>query len=245
MALLIGIITPPKGLGNVGKTEKLINKSDKVISDANKAGKLDEALSDVNKLDKEYFENQYGKNNVEQGFGDYKEIKDNINNNHAANQQANKSSNFDEHVVNEKGLGNAGKGTTNLQQLAKTEMDSLATLYNNKNVHPKDFTISVNGKTLVTDKSVSAGAPVFKGASEADVMAYFKQLSGVDAMPTAKIIPGKGTVYSVKVTEGPNAGSNITLRSFSDSATQTKAKWTIDIKNPGINKGNRVEMKFQ
>nr|WP_309146305.1 hypothetical protein [Gilliamella apicola] len=112
MALLIGIITPPKGLGNVGKTEKLINKSDKVISDANKAGKLDEALSDANKLDKEYFENQYGKNNVEQGFGDYKEIKDNINNNHAANQQANKSSNFDKHVVNEKGLENAGKGTT-------------------------------------------------------------------------------------------------------------------------------------
>ena len=120
--LLIGIITPSKGLGNVGKTEKLINKSDKVISDANKAGKvisdankagkLDEALSDVNKLDKEYFENQYGKNNVEQGFGDYKETKDNINNNHAANQQVNKNSNFDEHVVNEKGLGNAGKGTT-------------------------------------------------------------------------------------------------------------------------------------
>ncbi len=109
--MLIGIITPSKGLGNVGKTEKLINKSDKVISDANKAGKLDEALSDVNKLDKEYFENQYGKNNVEQGFGDYKETKDNINNNQAANQQANKNSNFDEHVVNENGLENAGKGT--------------------------------------------------------------------------------------------------------------------------------------
>jgi len=117
VALLIGIITPPKGLGNVGKTEKLINKSDKVISDANKAGKLDEALSDANKLDKEYFENQYGKNNVEQGFGDYKETKDNINNNHVANQQVNKNSNFDEHVVNEKGLGNAGKGTINQQYL--------------------------------------------------------------------------------------------------------------------------------
>jgi len=34
-----------------------------------------------------------------------------INNNHAANQQANKNSNFDEHEVNEKGLGNAVKGT--------------------------------------------------------------------------------------------------------------------------------------
>ena len=63
------------------------------------------------KLDKDYFESVYGKENVHQGGGNYKETKDNINNNHAANQQANKSSNFDEHVVNEKGLGNAGKGT--------------------------------------------------------------------------------------------------------------------------------------
>ena len=38
-----------------------------------------------------------------------------INNNHAANQQANKNSNFDEHVVNEKGLGNAGKGTSTVK----------------------------------------------------------------------------------------------------------------------------------
>lgn len=51
--------------------------------------------------------------------------------------------------------------------------------------------------------------------------------------------------YSVKVTEGPNAGGNIILTRFSDSATQTKAKWTINIKNPSINKGNHVEMKFQ
>ena len=123
-ALLIGIITPSKGLGNVGKTEKLINKSDKVISDANKAGKLDEALSDVNKLDKEYFENQYGKNNVEQGFGDYKETKDNINNNQAVNQQANKNSNFDEYVVNEKGLENARKQTNKFEPTTLSELHS-------------------------------------------------------------------------------------------------------------------------
>ncbi|WP_179854676.1 RHS repeat-associated core domain-containing protein, partial [Gilliamella sp. Nev5-1] len=111
----------------------------------------------------------------------------------------------------------AGEGAKSLQQLAKTEMDNLAALYNNKNIHPKDFTISVNGKILVADKNVSIGAPVFTGASEADVMAYFKRLSGVDTMPTAKIIPGKGTIYSIKITEGPNAGSNITLRNFSES----------------------------
>ena len=132
-------------------------------------------------------------------------------------------------------------------------MDSLATLYNNKNVHLKDFTISINGKILVTDKSVSAGSPVFKSSSETDVMTYvmtyFKFLSGVDTMPTAKIISGKGTVYSVKVTEGPNAGSCVTLRDFSTSAShfasQNKARWTIDIQRPDINKGRSVDMKFQ
>ncbi|WP_081302269.1 RHS repeat-associated core domain-containing protein [Gilliamella sp. Nev3-1] len=143
----------------------------------------------------------------------------------------------------------AGEGAKSLQQLAKTEMDNLAALYNNKNIHPKDFTISVNGKILVADKNVSIGAPVFTGASEADVMAYFKRLSGVDTMPTAKIIPGKGTIYSIKITEGPNAGSNITLRNFSESVAQTKAKWTIDIKNPSINirkqSGDEISMNFK
>ena len=95
--MLIGVITPSKGLGNVGKTEKLINKSDKVTSDANKAGKLDEALSDVNKLDKEYFENQYGKNNVEQGFGDYKETKDKVIENITEIQKGNDTSSFGEY----------------------------------------------------------------------------------------------------------------------------------------------------
>lgn len=146
----------------------------------------------------------------------------------------------------DKTSGAANKGTNStLQQKSKVEMDSLASQYNNKNLHPKDFTISVNGKTLTTDKNASVGAPVFKGASDSDVMAYFKQLAGIDAMPTAKIIPGKGTVYSVKVTEGLNAGSSVTLRDFSNSTSQTNAKWTIDIQNMNINKGNRVEVKFQ
>ena len=80
-------------------------------------------------------------------------------------------------------------------------------------------------------------------------MTYLKFLSGVDTMPTAKIISGKGTVYSVKVTEDPNAGSSVTLRDFSTSAShsasQNKARWTIDIQRPDINKGRSVEMKFQ
>ncbi|MFK8259578.1 hypothetical protein ACFL9S_17545 [Erwinia sp. AnSW2-5] len=112
------------------------------------------------------------------------------------------------------------------------------------------------GGTLLVGKSqdevvqfgkqiASAGIPVFKGATEADVMAYFRRLAGVEIMPAAKIIPGKGTVYSVKVSEGPDAGSRVTLRDFTDSAEKTKVKWIIDIKKTKDDKGNGVEIKFQ
>ena len=86
---------------------------------------------------------------------------------------------------------------------------------------------------------------MFKGATDADVMTYLKQLAGSEKIPEAKVVPGKGEVYSFKVTEGPNAGSTITLRNLSTSAKQTGAKWTIDLMTPSINNGRRVEVKFK
>ncbi|KES14837.1 putative hemagglutinin (DUF638), partial [Gilliamella apicola SCGC AB-598-I20] len=64
-----------------------------IINRALKGSKLSTANKSktsniTGKLDKDYFESVYGKENVQQGGGNYKEIKDNINNNHAANQQA-------------------------------------------------------------------------------------------------------------------------------------------------------------
>lgn len=125
------------------------------------------------------------------------------------------------------------------------KIDDLATQFNNPAVHPKDFQLNINGITMVTDPPLSLGDPVFKGATDADVMTYFKQLSGAENMPSAKVVPGKGTVYSIKVTEGPSAGSTLTLRDFSTSAQQTGAKWTIDLMTPSINGGRRVEIKFK
>ncbi|WP_233527649.1 hemagglutinin repeat-containing protein [Serratia sp. PAMC26656] len=132
-----------------------------------------------------------------------------------------------------------------LQQQAVKKIDDLATQFNNPAVHPKDFQLNINGKTMVADPQLSLGAPVFKGATDADVMTYFKQLAGSENMPSAKVVPGKGTVYSIKVTEGPSAGSTLTLRDFSTSAQQTGAKWTIDLMTPSINGGRRVEIKFK
>ncbi|ADO50554.1 VENN motif pre-toxin domain-containing protein [[Enterobacter] lignolyticus] len=134
---------------------------------------------------------------------------------------------------------------TVLQQQAVKKIDNLASQFNNPAVHPKDFQLNINGKTMVTDPELSLGAPVFKGATDADVMTYFKQLTGSENMPSAKVVPGKGNVYSVKITEGPSAGSTVTLRDFSTSAQQTGAKWTIDLMTPSINGGRRVEVKFK
>ncbi len=76
-------------------------------------------------------------------------------------------------------------------------------------------------------------------------MNYFKQLAGVKAMPDVKSIPGKGDVYAVTISSGVNVGSKITLRNFSSSAQQSGAAWTIDVINPLINSGKRVEIKFK
>lgn len=131
------------------------------------------------------------------------------------------------------------------QQQAQKKINDLAAMYNDASLPPKDFSLSINGKTLMADPTTSIGAPVFKGASEADVKTYFQQISGAEVLPAAKAIPGKGTLYSVKVTSGANAGSTMTLRDFSNSTEQTGAKWTIDVITPSINKGKKVEMKFQ
>ncbi|AIR62543.1 hypothetical protein LH23_18345 [Cedecea neteri] len=134
---------------------------------------------------------------------------------------------------------------TVLEQQAVKKIDNLASQFNNPAIHPKDFQLNINGKTMVTDPELSLGAPVFKGATDADVMTYFKQLTGSENMPSVKVVPGKGNLYSVKITEGPSAGSTVTLRDFSTSAQQTGAKWTIDLMTPSINGGRRVEVKFK
>ncbi|MCX8602176.1 MULTISPECIES: hypothetical protein [unclassified Gilliamella] len=62
-------------------------------------------------LDKTDLELQHGKGNVEQDGGNYKETKDKILDNQAANQKANESSKFGEHVAKEQEI-NAENGTT-------------------------------------------------------------------------------------------------------------------------------------
>ncbi|HCF2476949.1 MULTISPECIES: hypothetical protein [Pseudomonas aeruginosa group] len=136
----------------------------------------------------------------------------------------------------------AGKqpGTV-LQTQSQKRIDDLAVQYNTKSIEPKDFQLNLGGKVLKTDPQVSKGAPVYMGATTSDVMSYFRQLAGVENMPAAKVIPGKGAIYTAKT----DAGARITLRDFSTSSQQTGASWTIDVMDKSINGGRMVEIKFK
>ena len=93
-------ITLPRIQKVFGNTKQLIGKT------ATNAGKGTAANKPLDKTDLEL---QHGKGNVEQGGGNYKETKDKILDNQAANQKANESSKFGEHVAKEQQI-NAGKG---------------------------------------------------------------------------------------------------------------------------------------
>ncbi|MCX3378123.1 MULTISPECIES: hypothetical protein [Pseudomonas aeruginosa group] len=95
----------------------------------------------------------------------------------------------------------AGKqpGTV-LQTQSQKRIDDLAVQYNTKSIEPKDFQLNLGGKVLKTDPQVSKGAPVYMGATTSDVMSYFRQLAGVENMPAAKVIPGKGQYIQPKLT---------------------------------------------
>ncbi|PKM25676.1 MAG: hypothetical protein CVV09_09490 [Gammaproteobacteria bacterium HGW-Gammaproteobacteria-13] len=149
---------------------------------------------------------------------------------------------LDRIAQNPKGPDLTGKqpGTV-LQAQSQKRIDDLAVQYNAKSIEPKDFQLNLGGKVLKTDPQVSKGAPVYIGATTSDVMSYFRQLAGVENMPVAKVIPGKGAIYTAKT----DAGARITLRDFSTSSQQTGASWTIDVMDKSINGGRMVEIKFK
>ncbi|MCU1064504.1 hemagglutinin repeat-containing protein [Stenotrophomonas maltophilia] len=128
-----------------------------------------------------------------------------------------------------------------LQAYSQKRIDDLAHQYNSKSLDPKDFQLNLGSKVLKADAQVSTGAPVYIGASTSDVMLYFRQLTGTDRMPVAKVVPGKGLLYTATT----SSGAKITLRDFSTSAQKTGASWTIDVQDKSINNGKRVEVKFK
>ncbi|EGI3994393.1 hypothetical protein H3433_005053 [Escherichia coli] len=80
---------------------------------------------------------------------------------------------------------------------------------------------------------------IFSGASEAEVKQYFLELTGNKVLPKARVVPGKGNIYTVKTPNG-----NFNLRDFSNSATETGKAWTIDVPRGVAKDIAPVEIKF-
>ncbi|HHT7697051.1 hypothetical protein [Pasteurella multocida] len=85
-----------------------------------------------------------------------------------------------------------------------------------------------------------------------------KQIAGVDKLPDVRIMPNKtsifgdrGMLYVIQPTEGKLKGASINLRNYSNSDTESKARWTIDINikkqsdNARLWDKEQFELKFQ
>lgn len=98
--------------------------------------------------------------------------------------------------------------------------------------------IQIGNRTLI-EMPNKGNAKIFSGASEAEVQQYFIELTGNKSLPEARVVPGKGNIYTVRTPNG-----NFNLRDFSYSVKDTGKAWTIDIPR-GIAKDTaRVEIKF-
>lgn len=121
-------------------------------------------------------------------------------------------------------------GTTTRQQ-------EISNIFNYQNRN-SNIGIQMGDKSLVQIPN-NGSAKMFSGASTEDVMKYFQDLTGIKQLPTPRVIPGKGTIYTVNTPQG-----NFTLRDFATSSNNTGSAWTLDI--PGSITGTKhgTEIKF-
>ncbi|MBN3817369.1 adhesin, partial [Paraburkholderia sp. Se-20369] len=99
-------------------------------------------------------------------------------------------------------------------------------------------TLNIGGVTL-NELPKTGKASIFEGATEAQVQQYFMELTGKTQLPTARVIPGKGTIYVEQTPAG-----NFTLRDFSTSSVKTGPAWTIDVPMDALGTTFNREIKF-
>ena len=92
--------------------------------------------------------------------------------------------------------------------------------------------LTLNGKEYTALPELSKKAAVYKGVPESEIFKLYQDIAGINKLPTPRIIENwksiNGEVGKLYTIETPSGYSAI-LRNFSDSADQTKAKWTIQI----------------
>lgn len=106
----------------------------------------------------------------------------------------------------------------------------------------KNLVLPLSNRVVTPIGDISRGAAVYKGVSDKEIKALFMRLSGVNKLPEVKykeLKSGKkGAFYNIKTKDG----DSITLRNFSSSEKETKARWTIQIDSKHT---HHIELKFQ
>ncbi|HDR1565935.1 TPA: hypothetical protein QB435_002137, partial [Pasteurella multocida] len=115
-------------------------------------------------------------------------------------------------------------------------VESLAHQINKPDFKHKNLVLTMDGKVFTPIQDISRNASVYQGLNTTQIFELTKQIAGVDKLPDVRIMPNKtsisgdqGMLYVIQPTEGKLKGASINLRNFSDSDTESKARWTIDI----------------
>ncbi|MWN32739.1 MULTISPECIES: VENN motif pre-toxin domain-containing protein, partial [unclassified Gilliamella] len=142
-------------------------------------------------LDKDYFESEYGKGNVEQGGGNYKETKDKILDNQVTNQKGNESSKFGDHVKNENQLTENWNNTNQAHNVANSsKLKDNLTNENLNNIAKQDPRLSavVKGGNGELNYGVGTGT-----SAEADKLGMIWVGDGAKQMSNGGWISADGT----------------------------------------------------
>ena len=144
-----------QGGGNYKETKDNIYDNQITNQKANESSNFGEHVKNEkalnNKpLDKDYFESEYGKGNVQQGGGNYKETKDKIHDNQITNQKGNSSSKFDEHIKNEQDINaNLGKRPEDKIWSETNKKSPVTNAYDHWDKHKHEFPEFQNSKQYV------------------------------------------------------------------------------------------------
>ncbi|MXN88845.1 two-partner secretion domain-containing protein [Pasteurella canis] len=144
------------------------------------------------------------------------------------------------------------------QKLHELRVESLAHQINKPDFKHKNLVLTMDGKVFTPIQDISRNASVYQGLNTTQIFELTKQIAGVDKLPDVRIMPNKtsisgdqGMLYVIQPTEGKWKGASINLRNYSNSDTESKARWTIDINikkqddSVKLWRMDKFELKFQ
>ena len=145
----------------------------------------------------------------------------------------------------------------NINKLHLIQIEHLANQVNVDKFQHKNLNLMINGQLVKPIQELSRNAAVYRGLNDNQIFELTKQIAGISKLPSPVTRPDrysisgdKGIIYAIKPTEGKLKGVTINLRNFSNSENESKARWTLEIKNDLVKSTdavlkNKIELKFQ